>query len=81
MSVGAPAGATTAWPQGKCVAYAPAASDVALGRALLEQWLTFFDASFPTAGVGCPPSTATPVAAALRPRRHRQAGATTGSSI
>ena len=80
MSVGAPAGATTAWPQGKCGAYAPAASDVALGRALLEQWLTFAEhAGFPTAGVGWPAVDSDPG----WPRRYvhgviGEAGATAG---
>jgi len=80
MSVGAPAGATTAWPQGRCGAYAPAASDVALGRALVEQWLTFAEhAGFPAAGVGWPAVDSDPG----WPRRYvhgviGEAGATAG---
>ena len=77
MSVGAPAGATTAWPQGKCAAYAPAASDVALGRALLEQWLTFAEhAGFPTAaGVGWPAVDSDPGwPRRYASRRHRRGG-------
>jgi carboxylesterase type B len=49
MSTGAPGGnATTRWPQGKCGVYVPSTADVALGRALLEQWATFAEnARFP----------------------------------
>ena len=71
MSVGAPAGATTAWPQGSAAIRA-AASDVALGRALLEQWLTFAGRRLPAGGVGWRRRQRPRLAAALRPRRHRR---------
>ena len=54
MRAAAPVNATSTWPQRDgldCGAYGPSADDVAFGRALLEQWVTFAEhAGFPESG-------------------------------
>jgi len=53
MRAAAPANATSVWPQNQCGHYGPSDDDVAFGRVLLEQWVTFAEhAGFPAASGG-----------------------------